>query len=157
MIERNVIFHGRGGGKTYTIMTEIHDLIVGQNRRSDVLVIFPNMSYLHWWGREWTNRFPHIPMPRYTSINAMERVRGLRLAKVFVEDIEAIPDGIYSEKLEALYPTFVEADDPEITFTCGYTELGDKFFDDYEPPAYDPTVSVKVKRKMWERLFSGKA
>lgn len=156
MIERNVIFNGRGGGKTYTIMTEMHELIV-QGRRSDILVIFSTLDMAYWFKREWEYRFPHVQMPRYTSINAMDRVRGLRVAKVYVENIEQIPDGIYNEKLNWVLPCFVDAVDPEIIFTCHPTELGDKFFDDYEPPAYDPSVSVKLKRKMWERLFGGKA
>ena len=123
MIQREIIFGGRGCGKTYQIMTEIHELI-RDGKRADILVIFPTMNYLHWWTREWQNRFPHVPMVSYTSMQAMDRVRGRRVKFVFIEDIGESDDGIYSEKLEWLYPCLSFGG--TITFTCRTTLLGDR-------------------------------
>lgn len=123
MIDRQIIFGGRGCGKTYQIMTEIHELI-RDGKRADILVIFPTMSYLHWWTREWQQRFPHVPMVSYTSMQAMDRVRGRRVKYVFIEDIGESPDGIYTDKLDWLYPCMSFGGN--ITFTCRTTLLGDR-------------------------------
>lgn len=132
MIDKQIIFGGRQSGKTYTIMNEIHDLIrVGE--RDNILVVFPMMSYLHWWTRAWQHLFPHVPMVRYTSMQAMERVRGLRVKHVFIEDIDHDADGIYSPRLDWLYPAI--SGDGTITFTCSTTVLGDRSHSKSKTPA----------------------
>lgn len=116
----SVLFGTRQSGKTYTIMTEIHDLILA-GERAGILVVFPNMSYVHWWINEWRRRFPSIPPPTYTSIESMDRVRGRRLRDVYVEDIDGVADGIYHEKLN--YLSVVLEPDGSITYT--YSPLPD--------------------------------
>ena len=123
MIEREIIFARRGGGKTYKIMTEIHDLI-RSGSRADVLVIFPTMSYLHWWTREWEERFPHVPMVAYTALTAMDRVRGRTFKNVYVEDIIMDDEGINSTKLTWLYPCL--KGEGTITFTVRPIEINQR-------------------------------
>lgn len=91
---------GRGSGKTHAVMSEIHDLILA-GERPKILVVFPDAHYVYWWGREWERRFP-FEMPRYTTIQRMDVVRGLRLRHVYVEDIDNVPDGIYNPKVNDL-------------------------------------------------------
>lgn len=124
MIDKQIIFAGRGGGKTYKIMTEIHDLIKA-GERSDIVVVFPTMNYLHWWAREWQDRFPFVAMPFYTSMVAMERVRGLRFKHAYIEDIDKDPEGIYSEKIGA-WLVFSLLEGGTITFTCSDSGHGDR-------------------------------
>lgn len=120
MIEKQIIFGDRRSGKTYRMMTEIYDL-VSAGHRNEILIIFPAMSYLHYWQREWERRFPFVPMIRYTSLNAMDRVRGMYVKHVFIEDINFEQDGINSEQLRWLYPCF--RGDGTITFTASPTTL----------------------------------
>lgn len=113
-----VMQSNRRCGKTYTIMTEIHDLII-QGRRSEILVVCPSLNYVYWWVREWQRRFPHLPMVDYTSMQAMDRVRGKWYSRIFVEDINLSPseEGMYDEKLNLLRFT-ARAEDAEIVYTC---------------------------------------
>lgn len=120
MIEKEIIFSGRQGGKTYQMMTEIQELIV-TGHRSEILVIFPTLEYVHWWTREWQIRFPHVSMVAYTMLTAMDRVRGKVFKYVFIEDIDTQPDGVYSEQLQWLYPSMPEGG--TITFSCSPNEL----------------------------------
>jgi hypothetical protein len=117
MAEEFVIFNGRGGGKTYTIMTMIHELILA-GERPWIMVVFPTMGHVHWWGRMWMERFPSIPMPNYTSAQAMDRVRGRRLRHVFIEDVETIQDGYRNEKFDFLWAAIAGDPDATITYTC---------------------------------------
>lgn len=117
----HVIYNDRQGGKTYTIMTEIHDLILA-GERPWIMVVFPTMNYVHWWGRMWMARFPSIPLPNYTSVQGMDRVRGRKLRHVFVEDIDGVVDGIYDPKLNHLRAALVPGG--TITFTCSQIPEG---------------------------------
>lgn len=149
MIERNVIFGPRQSGKTYAIMTDIHDRIIS-GERSDVLVVFPAMSHLTWWRDEWNKRFPHLPMPDYTSMNAMERVRGKRVKHVYVEDIDSDGDGIYADKLTWLYPCIIG--DGSITFTCSPIPGNDTAHREPPPPTRIEDIERK-KAKILRRLY----
>lgn len=123
MIQFNVITNGRAGGKTWTIMHEMHDLILA-GRRADVLVVFPNMSYLSWWRGMWEDLFPQIPMPRYISINNRERVRGLQVAKIYVEDIDTYENGIWDQRFYDIWPALRSAhNDEEVVFTSSWLDL----------------------------------
>lgn len=144
MIQREIIFGGRQSGKTHTIMNEIHDLIRA-GERDNILVIFPTMSYLHWWTRAWQRLFPHVPMIRYTSMQAMNRVIGLRVKHVFVEDIEHTTWGIDSPELNWLYPALSE--DATITFTCSPTVLGDRSHSQSKTPAEIRRETLRKIRK----------
>lgn len=117
MAEEFVRFAPRQAGKTYATMTEIHDLILA-GERPGIMVVFPTMSYVHWWGRAWMERYPSIPMPNYTSAQAMDRVRGRRLRHVFVEDVDTIQDGYRNEKFDYLYAAVANDPDATITYTC---------------------------------------
>lgn len=120
MTVRSIIQGGRGAGKTYRMMSEIHSLLIS-GRRPDVLVIFPEMRYVHWWIREWQDRFPQVPPPDYMTIGNMPfRIRGRKVARVFVEDVDSIPDGIYNPAFLDLYPAMASFDDSEITFTSNW-------------------------------------
>ena len=133
MIDRQIIFAGRGGGKTYRIMTEIHDLIKA-GERSDIVVVFPTMNYLHWWTRAWQERFPFVAMPFYTSMQAMERVRGRRFKYAYVEDIDTDPEGIYNEKI-CDWLVFSMLEGGTITFTCGINLLNERSHNEHKTPA----------------------
>lgn len=149
VIESNVIVGGRGSGKTHTVMTEIHDRIIA-GERADILVVFPQMSHLTWWGNAWKARFPHLPMPDYTSMKSMERVRGKRVKHIFVEDIDHDPDGIYAEKLQYLYPCIVG--DGSITFT--YSPIVGNNIAHREPPlASDLRYTVRQKAEIIRRIY----
>lgn len=119
MIERNVILGGRGSGKTYRIMTEIHELLT-TGQRPEVLVVFPTLDYLHWWVRMWQDRFPHIQPPDYVSIASMHRIRGRRFSKVYVEDVDSVRDGIYNEAFRDIEIAIAHSEDPEITFVSNW-------------------------------------
>lgn len=122
MIDRQIIYGGRGSGKTYKMMTEIYEL-AKSGERSDILVIFPSMNYLHFWQREWERRFPYVPMVAYTSLQAMDRVRNRTFKYVYVEDIDEQSGGIYDDKLVWLYPSMQHGG--TITFTCGNNKFSD--------------------------------
>lgn len=97
----NIIQGGRGSGKTYTIMTEINELIV-QQRRPEIIVVFPHHHYVYWWLGEWRRRFGSTPPPDYVTVSNRLKLRGRQLAKVYVEDINEIPDGIHNEIFDEL-------------------------------------------------------
>lgn len=140
-----MIFSGRQAGKTYTIMNEIHDLIVA-GRRAEVLIVFPNMTYLHWWTRMWESMFPHIPMPKYVSIGNTMSVRGLRVAKIYVEDIDGYENGIYDERFNNIWPALFSAlNDEEVVFTCSPFPLNQRSHSQYVTVA---DVMLKA-RKRW--------
>lgn len=113
----------RQGGKTYQFMTEIHELIQ-QGRRSEILVVFPEMGYLHFWTREWEQRFPHVPTTDYTVMESMDRIRGKYYGEIFVEDIETYQEGIYEDKIQYLYAALTEGG--SITFSYSPTGLSQR-------------------------------
>ena len=126
MIEFNVIQSPRQGGKTYTIMTEIHDWIVA-GRLAEILIVFPAQNWVYWWTREWQSRFPYVPMPKYVTVNNTMSVRGARYSKIYVEDITSIEDGIYHPKLLDIWPCLLSPlDDEEVIFTCSPLELNQR-------------------------------
>ena len=126
MTEFNVIFNGRQMGKTYTIMTEIHDLIVA-GRATEVLIVFPAVNWVHWWVREWQSRFPFVPMVDYTTINNNLNVRGKRYSKIYVEDVGNIDDGVHNNRLEDIFMTLLSPfNDEEVVFTCSPIELNQR-------------------------------
>lgn len=127
MIEASVYLGGRGGGKTYAMLTEINELIV-QGRRSEIVVVLKDPPALHWFTRVWYERFPTIEMPEYILITNRLKLRGKRLGKVFVENVELYEDGIYDERIVELFIGMTGAlhDDPEIVFTSGWLELNQR-------------------------------
>lgn len=118
MIDFNVIQNGRGGGKTYDIMTEIGNLVVA-GRRPEILIVFPAINYLHFWSGEWRRRFGGMPMPEYVAINNTLKIRGREFSKIYVEDINTYEDGIYDQRLEmSVFPYIYGVHgDCEVVFT----------------------------------------
>lgn len=107
MVTEYIMTGGRGSGKTYASMTEIHELIIA-GERPTILVVFPERSDVQWWFEEWNYRFPHIPMPNYTGIDNMLGIRGRRWRHVYIEHADEI--GWQNEKLwenTSLYPDAV--------------------------------------------------
>ena len=112
-----VLFNNRQGGKTWAIMDEIKELAV-QNRTAEVLVIVPSMSHREWWIREWRSKYPALTCPRIESLQSPVGVRGRRFEKIYIEDIDVNPEGIYDQKLWDVWPCLAWAREPEVTFTC---------------------------------------
>lgn len=118
-----VIQNGRRGGKSNEVMGEVHELIVA-GRASEVLIVFPDQRQAYHWIREWHDVFPYVPVPEYTTINNMLKVRGMRLSKVFIENVEDYENGIYEPKLDYLWPCLLSPfNDEEIVFTSSPTDL----------------------------------
>lgn len=89
---------GRGSGKTYASMTQIHDLIIA-GERPNICIVFPNKDSVQWWYEAWNQRFPHIPMPTYTTVHNTLNTRGRRWRYVYVTDASAIDGGWRNDKL----------------------------------------------------------
>lgn len=119
----NVVLNGWGKGKTYEIMSEIHDLIIA-GRGSEILVVFPTLDYLHWWTRAWQDRFPQIPMVDYVSVTNTLKLRGRFYTKIYVEDIDLYDEGIYDERLIGITVSLrSHSNDEELVLTCSPTVL----------------------------------
>ena len=123
----SVIFRPRQMGKTSLIMDEIHELAV-QNRTTEVLVVVPNQMHREFWEREWRNKYPALRPPAFLSLQNTLSARGRRYEKIYVEDIDLEPEGIYSEKLRDILPSLAHAREPELIFTCSPLNIT------FEPP-----------------------
>lgn len=151
MIEHNVILNGRGSGKTWTIMNEMHELILA-GRRAELLVVFPDVHYLSWWRNMWDGLFPQVPMPRYISINNRVRVRGLQVAKIYVEDIDGYEQGIWDERFRDIWPClFSPFNDEEVVFTSSWLPLNQRT---HSRIASRESVIAAARKKMIERLVN---
>ena len=112
-----VVFRDRQMGKTSLIMDEIHELAV-QNRTPEVLVVVSNMRHRDWWIREWRGKYPALVPPRIISMTNVLPIRGHRFEKIYIEDIDIDLEGIYSDRVNDIWPCLAWARDPELTFTC---------------------------------------
>lgn len=114
-----VHLQGRGAGKTYRQMTWVHDAMVAGER---VLGVFPNLAQYEWWLSEWRRRFPQMRPPDYVTAQSVNRARGRRVTKIFVDNVEEFPDGIYDRAFETIWPcldpTVQEAWEIYITANC---------------------------------------
>ena len=97
-----IVQAGRGAGKTYSLMNEINDALKTTNW-SEVMVVFPEAQYAHWWIREWQIRFPAARVPNYVTANSTYRARGHSLRRVYIEDVDQFPDGIYDDSLQTVF------------------------------------------------------
>ena len=113
----SVIFQSRGGGKTTTLMEEIHEYGV-QNRMTEVLVVCSTRGEADLWMRRWRDKYPALRPPRIITMNNLLPIRGLRFEKIYFENIEIDLEGIYSERVRDVLVTLVEAREPEVVFTC---------------------------------------
>jgi len=122
----NVIQSNRGEGKTYQIMTEINELVV-QQRRQDVMVVFPDVRYAYWWISAWRNRFGSTPPPDYITVQNRLKLRGRRLAKVYVEDVDTLESGIYDDLFAEIEPSMWSAHgDVEVVVTSSPIALNNR-------------------------------
>lgn len=112
-----VVFRDRRMGKTSLIMDEIHELAV-QNRTAEVLVAVSNMRHRDWWIREWRSKYPALAHPHIISMTNLLPIRGRRFEKVYIEDIDIDLEGIYSDRVQDIWPVLAWARDPELIFTC---------------------------------------
>lgn len=117
MVETFVIQNQRQTGKTYTLMSEIHDLIVA-GHQEDVVIYGPNHEWLYHWTRMWRERFNVLPFPDYVLGDNFLGVRHRMYRYVFVDDIDFLNDGIYSSLLQYLFALHPE----QMTFTCSIAD-----------------------------------
>ena len=113
----SVIFNGRQGGKTKTILDEVHDLAV-QGRIAEALIVVPDMRQKEFIVQTWRKRWASLTPPEVVSMQNLLPLRGRRFQKIYVENIEFDLEGIYSSRLDFIWPCLVEALDPEVVFTC---------------------------------------
>ena len=145
----NIIQAGRGAGKTYTMMTEINELIT-QQRRQEILVVFPDHHYVYWWVGEWRRRFGSTPPPEYITVANRLKLRGRRVAKVYVEDVDQIPDGIYNDVFKEIAPAMWSAlDDAEIICTSSWIGMNSKTHSKITTTAN--ITAERIRRVMTER------
>lgn len=148
MTEYNIILSARQSGKTYRLMTEIHEMIVA-GRYGEVLVVFPAHNWAHWWVRAWQDRFPWVPIPEHISINNTLNVRGRRLAKVYVEDVDQIQDGIYNERFNDIWPALVSPfGDEEVVFTSSLLDINQRSHSTNIKPV---DVLKKTRKRLWKK------
>jgi len=117
MVETFVIQNHRQTGKTWAIMSEIHDLIL-DGHKENVIVYGPNHEWLYHWTRMWRERFNVLPFPDYVLGDNFLGVRSRLYRYVFVDDVDFLEDGIRSDVLQ-----YIHAMKPEqITFTATTAE-----------------------------------
>lgn len=112
-----VVFKDRRMGKTSLIMDEIHELAV-KNRTAEVLVAVSNMRHRDWWIREWRSKYPALAPPHIISMTNALPIRGRRFEKVYIEDIDIDLEGVYSDRVQDIWPVLAWAREPELIFTC---------------------------------------
>jgi hypothetical protein len=151
----SVVFRPRQMGKTSLIMDDIHELAV-QNRTTEVLVVVPSASHREFWERVWRNKYPALRPPAFLSLQNTLSVRGRRYEKIYVEDIDLEPEGIYSEKLRDILPCLAWAREPELIFTCSPLPF------EFEPPhlqqrreAEEKVQARKARRRFMDQLIVG--
>lgn len=126
MTEYNVIFAGRGVGKTTKIMEEIHNLILA-GRHSEIVVVFPTLDRAYFWVRAWHSRYGAVAPPMHVSASNLLKLRGKIISKVYVEDVDSYEHGIYDEKLQEVRIGLRSVlGDDEVVFTCSPLELNQR-------------------------------
>lgn len=114
----DVIQNGRGAGKTYTIMQEIKEAIVAGTAPSEIAVVLPGSYHIHNWTRQWQYLMGTAMRPpeimSYTTAGI--RLRGARLKRLYIEDIDGYAEGVYDSRINDILP----AADEEIVFTSSW-------------------------------------
>lgn len=146
MIERSVIVAGRQCGKTYTMMSMIHDLIV-EGKRSEILVVFPAANSVHSWIRMWQDRFPFLPMVEYTTSQNLLKIRGAQFGTIFVEDVDYYSEGIYDPKLIELEYHCLRSES-EIIYSCSPLNINQRSHSATIKPA---AVMERTRRRLFSR------
>ena len=114
---------GRQSGKTYTIMQEIHNLIL-EGLRPTILLVFVTASQAAYWQAQWNLLFPHLPMPRYVTVENRLGARGFTFSNVYIENVNLLDEGIYDNRLMEI-GTSVKPEG-SITFTYSPTALSNR-------------------------------
>lgn len=91
----------RQNGKTYDMMSEIHEHIVNGSRQS-ILVVLGDMREVQFFADQWALRFPRLPRPDYVNLHNTLRIRGRQYEHVYVENVDLLDDGIYDERLQTI-------------------------------------------------------
>ena len=100
----NVIYGDRQSGKTYRMMTEMHEMILA-GARASMVVLFPELRMAENFRGAWVNRFPHVPMPDYAIVTGnMLPMRGRTAKHVYVENIDMLEEGIYDPRIVGYFP-----------------------------------------------------
>lgn len=126
----HVIQAGRGAGKTYNMMTAVHEYVQAHSWEGVVIVV-PDHRMVHWWVRSWQERFPFLSVPNVLSVRSLDRVRGTRLRRVYIEDVDRFEDGIYDQSLEMVWFA-LRGDDSEVYVTSSLNRLNDAAHTPYE-------------------------
>lgn len=138
-MQTRIIQRGRGGGKTYDIMTEAHAFLIA---RESVLIVLPNIRAVEYWFAEWNKRFPYATRPEYITIDNRLRIRGRNYHHVYVENVSDYEYGIWDERL---FDVRISA--RTMTFTSSPNTLPP--FRDYTPP---PATPEAIKRRFFDGL-----
>ena len=93
-----ILTGGRQSGKTYTIMQEIHNLIL-EGLRPSILLVFMYLSSAEDWLAMWNRLFPQQPMPQYTTIENRLGIRGRTFEYVYIEHVESLAEGVYDPRI----------------------------------------------------------
>lgn len=119
----------RGTGKSYTIMTEIHDHIVVGIPPSEILVVLPVVRQIHFWTREWEARFgPSVRLPEIMGHDsAVIRARGKSFRKMYFEDVNMYEDGIFDSRIAEVVDSLRSPfKDEEVVFTSSLFTLNQR-------------------------------
>ena len=127
-----IIQAGRGAGKTYNMMTAVQEY-VNAHSWEGVLVVVPDHRMVHWWVREWQQRFPFLTVPKVLSVRSLDRVRGYRLHRVFIDNVDWLEDGIYDQDLDMVWFALRgDAYEAEVYVTSSLNRLNDSAHTPYE-------------------------
>lgn len=126
----HVIQAGRRAGKTYNMMTAVQEY-VNAHSWEGVLVVVQDHRMVHWWMREWQQRFPFLTVPKVLSVRSLDRVRGYRLRRVFIDNVDMLEDGIYDQDLQMVWFALRDAE-AEVYVTSGLNRLNDSAHTPYD-------------------------
>lgn len=119
-----VILGDRRTGLTSTLHSEINSQIVKGQRRN--LIVFATADRIHGFVRTRQGDFPFVPVPDYTLINNLLKIRGMQYQCIYIEDIQDYDDGIYDSRLGNLFLSLYNNDEAEVVFTASRLELNQR-------------------------------
>lgn len=143
MVAEYVMTGGRGSGKTYASMTEIHELILA-GERPTILIVLQELDDLNWWYEMWNQRFPHIPMPTYTTLRNTLGVSGRRWKHVYIEYATDMDDGWRNGKLWGTVLCNLSAD-AEIVYIYNHNYDSGSAHTWSQYPPDEPLAPLKVR------------
>lgn len=101
-------------------MQEIKEAIVAGTAPSEIAVVLPDSSHIHWWTRMWQDLMGTSVRPPEIMVytNAGFRLRSARLKKLYIEDINEYEEGIYDPRIIEILPVA-----EEVVFTSSWILL----------------------------------